>query len=165
MVAPHIVKPLPTIVHGQIGEITTLEAKAYGKPMPTTKWLKDGQEIHESEHFLIDNYADGTSILTISNAEPETIDRITFEAVSPLGVAETVTELHVEGIVVIVVTYYKFYTIFKIFMLILKKKFYKILIFAIFTELIFLLCIRLPQIFCPFFLLFLSEFRLFLNSY
>lgn len=98
MMAPHIIKPLPTIVHGQVGEITTLEAKAFGKPMPVTRWLKAGQEIHESEHFLIDNYADGTSILTISNAEPETIDRITFEAASPLGVAETVTELHVEGI-------------------------------------------------------------------
>lgn len=98
MIAPHIVKPLPKVVHGQVGEITTLEAKAYGKPTPVTKWLKDGQEIHESEHFLIDNYADGTSILTISNAEPETIDRITFEASSPLGVAETVAELHVEGI-------------------------------------------------------------------
>lgn len=98
MIAPHIVKPLPKVVHGQVGEITTLEAKAYGKPTPVTKWLKDGQEIHESEHFLIDNYADGTSILTISNAEPETIDRITFEAASPLGVAKTVAELHVEGI-------------------------------------------------------------------
>lgn len=136
MVAPHIVKPLPKIVHGQIGEITTLEAKAYGKPMPTTKWLKDGQEIHESEHFLIDNYADGTSILTISNAEPETTDRITFEAVSPLGVAETVTELHVEGIVVIAVILQRL-TSFQIIHAFFLKNFYTDLIFANFTEVIF----------------------------
>lgn len=98
MVAPKIVKKLPKVVRTVVGETTTLEAQAFGKPKPVTKWLKAQEEIIPSEHYQIDNYPDGTSILTISDLQPETVDQITFEAVNPLGVAETVAQIHVEGI-------------------------------------------------------------------
>lgn len=99
MVAPKIIKKLPKVIRTKAGETTTLEARAIGKPKPVTKWRKSSEEIIPSEDYQIDNYSDGTSVLTINNLPPEAaVDRITFEAASPLGVAETVTELHVEGI-------------------------------------------------------------------
>lgn len=98
MVAPKIIKKLPKVVRTKTGETTTLEAQAFGKPKPLTKWRKSSEEIIPSEDYQIDNYLDGTSVLTFNNLPSETVEQITFEAVSPLGVAETVTELHVEGI-------------------------------------------------------------------
>lgn len=69
-----------------------------GKPKPTPKWLKADEEIIPSEGYLIENYPDGTSVLTITDVQPDDIDQITFEAVNPVGTAKTVTKLHVEGI-------------------------------------------------------------------
>lgn len=148
MVAPKIIKKLPKVVRSKVGETTTLEAQAFGKPKPVTKWRKSNEEIIPSEEYQIDNYPDGTSILTINNLQPETVDQITFEAVSPLGVAETVTELHVEGILgklmEIIVIYLKFekkkknqknfekYFLFSA----VVKSFFKILIFYPFIHLI-----------------------------
>lgn len=98
MVAPKIIKKLPKVVRTKTGETTILEAQAIGKPKPVTKWRKSSEDIIPSENYQIDNYPDGTSVLTINNLPSKTVDEITFEAASPLGVAETVTELHVEGI-------------------------------------------------------------------
>lgn len=69
-----------------------------GKPKPTPKWLKADEEIIPSEGYLIENYPDGTSVLTLTDVQPDDIDQITFEAVNPVGTAKTVTKLHVEGI-------------------------------------------------------------------
>lgn len=96
--APRIVKKLPKIIATKAGETTTLEVKAIGKPKPTPKWLKANEEIIPSDDYLIENYPDGTSVLTITSIQPYTIDKITFEAVSPVGTAKTATELKVEGI-------------------------------------------------------------------
>lgn len=112
MVAPQIVKELPKAVHTNVGEITILEAKAFGKPKPQTKWLKGDVEIHESKEYHIEEYPDGTSILTIKSFEPEQISEITFEASNPLGVAETVAEIRVEGIFVIVMNVQFFFFLF-----------------------------------------------------
>lgn len=98
LVAPKIVKKLPKVVQTKQGETTTLEVKAIGKPQPTPKWLKANEEIVPSDDYLIENYPDGTSVLTIVNVQPEIIDQITFEAVSPIGIAKTATKLHIEGI-------------------------------------------------------------------
>lgn len=98
LVAPKIVKKLPKVVQTKQGEATTLEVKAIGKPQPTPKWLKANEEIIPSDDYLIENYPDGTSVLTITNVQPETIDQITFEAVSPVGIAKTATKLRIEGI-------------------------------------------------------------------
>lgn len=98
LVAPKIVKKLPRVVQTKEGETTTLEVKAIGKPQPTPKWLKANEEIIPSDDYLIENYPDGTSVLTITNVQPDAVDQITFEAVSPVGIAKTTTKLHVEGI-------------------------------------------------------------------
>lgn len=99
MVAPKIVKKLPKVVQTKEGESTTLEVQATGKPQPTPKWLMANEEIIPSDDFVIENYTDGTSVLTITNVQPDTIEAITFEAVSPVGVAKTTTKIQVEGII------------------------------------------------------------------
>lgn len=98
MVAPEIVKKLPETVHTRPGETIKLEVKAVGKPKPTPKWCIANEEIIPSENYYIENYPDGRSVLIISNAQPEIVNSISFAAVSPLGIAKTVTELRVEGI-------------------------------------------------------------------
>lgn len=98
LVAPKIVKKLPKVVQTKEGDRTTLEVKAIGKPTPTPKWLKANEEIIPSDDYVIENYPDGTSVLTITNVQPETIDQITFEAVNVAGTAKTTTKLQVEGI-------------------------------------------------------------------
>lgn len=98
MIAPKIVKKLPKVVQVKDGESTILEVKATGKPTPTPKWLIANEEIIPSDDYLIENYPDGTSVLTITNVQSEAIDKITFEAISRAGVAKTTTKLQiVEG--------------------------------------------------------------------
>lgn len=101
MVAPKIIKKLPKVVQLKEGETTTLEVKVIGKPKPTPKWLKANEEIIPSDDYLIENYPDGTSVLTISNVQPDSIDKITFEAVNPVGIAKTATKLNIEGILLL----------------------------------------------------------------
>ncbi|XP_031619546.1 titin-like isoform X3 [Contarinia nasturtii] len=99
LVAPKIVKKLPTVVQTKSGETAVLEVKVIGKPTPTPKWLKADEEIIPSDVYLIENYPDGTSVLTIASVQPDVVDQITFEAVNPVGKAKTATELQVEEIV------------------------------------------------------------------
>lgn len=80
------------------GESAVLEVQATGKPQPTPKWLMANEEIIASDEFIIENHTDGTSVLTIMNPQPEKLDKITFEAVSPVGVAKTTTKIQIEGI-------------------------------------------------------------------
>ena len=68
-----------------------------GKPKPEGKWLKQGTEIIPSRDFLIENFEDGTSILTISEVYPDDTGDIVYEAHNPLGVAVTTTQLLVES--------------------------------------------------------------------
>lgn len=76
-----------------------LEVKVEGKPKPTPKWIKQGVEIQEpSEGIIIENFEDGTSVLTITEVYPDDVGDIVFEAYNPLGVATTTTELSLEGI-------------------------------------------------------------------
>lgn len=75
-----------------------LEAKAIGKPKPVGKWLKQGEEIIPSNEFTIENFEDGTSVLTISEVYPDDTGNISFEAHNPLGVAVTTSELVVETV-------------------------------------------------------------------
>lgn len=80
------------------GSVTTLEVKVIGKPKPEVKWLREDEEIIPSEEYEIENKPDGTSVLVIKNINPEDTGKITFEAHNSVGVAETETELIVEGI-------------------------------------------------------------------
>lgn len=49
---------------------------------------------------MIEEYEDGTSVLTIAEAYPDDTGDISFEAHNPLGVSTTTTYLSVEGIFV-----------------------------------------------------------------
>lgn len=98
MCAPKIVKKLPQIVQTTEGSVTTLEVRVIGKPKPKVKWLREDEEIIPSEEYQIENKPDGTSVLVINKILPDDTGKITFEAHNSVGVAETVTELVVEGI-------------------------------------------------------------------
>lgn len=84
--------------------------QAVGKPKPEGRWLKQGEEIVPSRDFFIENFEDGTSVLTISEVYPDDTGDIVYEAQNPLGVAVTTTQLLVEsteGKVLICKTIYK----------------------------------------------------------
>lgn len=75
-----------------------MEVKAVGKPKPVGKWLKHGEEIIPSKEFVIENFDDGTSVLTISEVYPDDTGEIVYEAQNPLGVAVSTTVLVVESV-------------------------------------------------------------------
>jgi len=74
-----------------------LEVKVKGKPKPEGKWYKQGVEIVSSQEFQIEEFEDGTSMLTIAETFPDDTGEIVFEAHNPLGVSTTTTYLSVEG--------------------------------------------------------------------
>lgn len=74
-----------------------LEVKVKGKPKPEGKWYKQGVEIVSSQEFQIEEFEDGTSVLTIAETYPDDTGEIVFEAHNPLGVSTTTTYLSVEG--------------------------------------------------------------------
>lgn len=74
-----------------------LEVKVKGKPKPEGKWYKQGVEIVSSQEFQIEEFEDGTSVLTIAETFPDDTGEIVFEAHNPLGVSTTTTYLSVEG--------------------------------------------------------------------
>lgn len=71
--------------------------KVKGKPKPEGKWYKQGVEIASSQEFLIEEFEDGTSVLTIAETFPDDTGEIVFEAHNPLGVSTTTAYLSVEG--------------------------------------------------------------------
>lgn len=81
-----------------------IESKAIGKPKPVGKWFKHGKEIKHSEEFIIEEFEDGTSILTMKEVFPDDSGEIKYEACNPLGVVSTVTELEVEGTYIFMVS-------------------------------------------------------------
>ncbi|KAG7188130.1 hypothetical protein KM043_013353 [Ampulex compressa] len=96
--APEIIKKLPQLIPTKDGELTRLEVKVKGKPKPEGKWYKQGVEIVPSQEFQIEEFDDGTSVLTITEAYPDDTGEIVFEAYNPLGVSTTTTYFSVEGI-------------------------------------------------------------------
>lgn len=81
-----------------------------GKPKPKGKWYKQGVEIIPSQEFQIEEFEDGTSVLTIAETFPDDTGEIVFEAYNPLGVSTTMTYLSVQGNI--------FFNLFKDFILI-----------------------------------------------
>lgn len=80
-----------------------------GKPKPEGKWYKQGVEIVSSQEFQIEEFEDGTSVLTIAETYPDDTGEIVFEAHNPLGVSTTMTYLTVEGNVLFFI-YFKNFT-------------------------------------------------------
>lgn len=76
------------------------EVKVVGHPKPTIRWLKHGEEVLPSDEFQIENLDDGTSILIINDVYPDDTGEIKVKAFNSLGVAETMTQFFVEGILI-----------------------------------------------------------------
>ena len=72
--------------------------KVDGKPKPKVKWYKQGTEVIPSKDFQVEEYDDGTSVLTIPEVFPDDTGEVTCVAENAFGVATTSTELVVEGV-------------------------------------------------------------------
>lgn len=75
----------------------SLEVKAVGNPKPTVRWYKQGTEIVPNKDFQVENFEDGTSVLTIMEIFPDDVGEISCEVQNELGVDQTVTELQVHS--------------------------------------------------------------------
>jgi len=75
-----------------------MEVKVDGKPKPKVKWYKQGAEVVPSKDFQVEEYDDGTSVLTIPEVFPDDTGEVTCVAENDFGVATTSTELVVEGV-------------------------------------------------------------------
>ncbi|CAG2053837.1 unnamed protein product [Timema podura] len=96
--APEFTTRLQELIPVRDGELTRLEVKVEGRPRPKVRWFKQGVELAPSKDFQMEDYNDGTSVLTITEVYPDDEGEIICEASNELGVAKTVTELVVEGI-------------------------------------------------------------------
>lgn len=69
-------------------ETLTMEAQlAPVKPIPTVRWLKDGQLFESDDHFKLKEEANGVYKLVIVNAEFSDKSRITIQAENKFGSA------------------------------------------------------------------------------
>ncbi|KAK9882445.1 hypothetical protein WA026_021476 [Henosepilachna vigintioctopunctata] len=96
--APKIIKKLPEFISTKDGDVTKLEVQVIGNPKPKGRWLKHGEEVVPSNEFVIDEFDNGISILTISEVYPDDTGEIIYEALNPHGVAVTSTNLLVESV-------------------------------------------------------------------
>ncbi|PSN29187.1 hypothetical protein C0J52_25667 [Blattella germanica] len=97
--APKFITPLQKIIPSRDGELVRLEVKVDGKPKPKVVWHKQGVEVIPSNDFQIEEFEDGTSVLTIPEVFPDDSGEITCTAENPLGVATSSSELVVDQIV------------------------------------------------------------------
>ena len=74
-----------------------MEVKVEGTPKPTVEWYKEGSLIKSSPEFQIENFEDGTSVLTIPQVFPDDVGEIMCEAHNELGVSTTVALLYIPG--------------------------------------------------------------------
>lgn len=79
------------------GQQKRLQVKVDGKPKPKVTWLKDGHPIMPSNEFIIEDFEDGTSVLTITEIFPDDVGNVVVVAENPLGVASSTTILEMEG--------------------------------------------------------------------
>ncbi|CAJ0570275.1 unnamed protein product, partial [Mesorhabditis spiculigera] len=82
--APDFLQPVRPVVVTD-GETAVLEGKISGKPKPTVKWYKNGEELKPSNRVTIEDLADGTVRLTIKNASKEDMSEYRCAATNELG--------------------------------------------------------------------------------
>uniref|UniRef100_A0A8R1DN92 Ig-like domain-containing protein n=1 Tax=Caenorhabditis japonica TaxID=281687 RepID=A0A8R1DN92_CAEJA len=82
--APDFLQPVkPAVV--TVGETAVLEGKVSGKPKPTVKWYKNGEELKPSDRVKIENLDDGTQRLTVSKTEMSDMAEYRCEASNEFG--------------------------------------------------------------------------------
>ncbi|KAK5981099.1 hypothetical protein GCK32_014702, partial [Trichostrongylus colubriformis] len=82
--APDFIQPVRPVVVVE-GETAVLEGKLSGKPKPTVKWYKNGENIKPTDHFVIDSLDDGTQRLTVKDATMNDMDEYRCEASNEYG--------------------------------------------------------------------------------
>lgn len=81
----------------QDGQQTRLQVRVVGEPKPKVSWYKAGVQIMPSTDFIIDDFEDGTSVLTIAEVYPDDVGEVVVVAENPLGVVTSTTFLETAG--------------------------------------------------------------------
>lgn len=79
------------------GEEGCFEAQVSGKPMPSIKWFRNGQELIPSIICKVDNKPDGTTTLTFPKVLADYSSKITCKIENAAGLASCTAKLIVEG--------------------------------------------------------------------
>lgn len=94
--APHFTQELENMEVAE-GQSVHFLCISVGHPRPQITWFLDGEEIHVSPTYLIDNREDGTNILTIEETFPEDEGEYMCVAENELGRASTSADLYIHG--------------------------------------------------------------------
>lgn len=94
--APHFTQELTNMEVTEGGPMQFL-CISVGHPRPEITWFLDGEEIHISPTYVIDNREDGTNILTIEETFAEDEGEYTCVAENELGRASTSADLYIRG--------------------------------------------------------------------
>lgn len=95
--SPTFIKTLEETTLIEDGKQIRLKIRADGQPKPKITWFKSGSEIMPSSDFIIDEFDDGTSVLTIAEVYPDDAGEIVVVAENPLGVVTSTTFLETTG--------------------------------------------------------------------
>ncbi|WKX89586.1 hypothetical protein Q1695_008890 [Nippostrongylus brasiliensis] len=82
--APDFIQPVRPVMVNE-GETAVLEGKVSGKPKPTVKWYKNGEEIKPSDHFVVESLDDGTQRLTVKSTTMDDLDEYRCSASNEFG--------------------------------------------------------------------------------
>ncbi|KJH44301.1 immunoglobulin I-set domain protein [Dictyocaulus viviparus] len=82
--APDFVQPIRPVAVME-GEKAVLEGKVSGKPKPTVKWYKNGEDIKPSDHIRIESLEDGTQRLTVNDVTMDDMDEYRCTASNEYG--------------------------------------------------------------------------------
>ncbi|XP_069815234.1 obscurin isoform X2 [Dendropsophus ebraccatus] len=80
----------------QDGYPVSFDCVVIGKPMPTVRWFKDGKQLEEDDHYMINEDQEGCHQLIITAVVPTDMGVYRCLAENRMGVASTKAELRVD---------------------------------------------------------------------
>lgn len=93
---PTFGRTLPKSAEIDEGEPLELKAKVDGSPIPSVKWLKNGEVVKPDGRIKIEALPDGTVKLTIDNVKPTDSGAYKLVATNPNGEASTMCAVAVK---------------------------------------------------------------------